>query len=670
MKTYSIRNVDCENCARKIENQIKRKTGVENITINLISNKLLISDSKFDEKQLTDIANQVEDGVVIYSARNQSEEPQEESANRKMIQLGLGFLFLLLGFISKNDYMYLVGYVIVGYPVLRLAVKNMLHKQFFDEYFLMAIATIAAISINQWSEALAVMLFYSVGEYVQAKTLDKTKLSITKLAELNVRSANLLTGTKTTMVPIEELQVGNRIKVASGERIAVDCKLVSSIGYVDTSHISGESEPQKVFFDSEVFGGSVNSGDELILEVIAKADDSMIAKLIELVTYADSQKTKTEMFMTRFSKIYTPIVVAMALFIVIFFPILFDVPFNDAVYRAVTLLVISCPCAFVLSVPLGYVVAIGRLAKEHVLVKGSMAIDRLKNLDIIAVDKTGTITTGEFAVNSFENYSEYEDQFIHGLVNSAEANVMHPIARSLVKYTNDGQLLEVENIKQNTGSGISFEYEGRQFRIAKGKSNAAVTVSDVLEGNNIIATYTLQDEVKPEVYGLAKKLADLHVEMLMLTGDNKFVAESVGKQIDLQTNQIFSELLPEDKLKIVETEIEGGQTVGFIGDGLNDAAVIKRSDLGIAMGARGSELSIDSSDVVISDDRISKIVDAIYISKYSDKIIKQNIVLAFVVKIIFILLGIVGITTMWEAVFSDVGVTLLAIANSMRIKRK
>lgn len=669
MKTYTIKNIDCENCARKIENQIKKKTDAEEVSINLISNKLLISSSKYSGEELTDIANQIENGVVIFNG-DEEHQHEEEATTKKLVLLALGFLFLIIGIVTPYDVMFLIGYLIVGYPVIRLAIKNMLHKQFFDEYFLMTIATIAAISINQWSEALAVMLFYSIGEYVQAKTLDKTKLSITKLAELNVRSAVRIGSNGDEHVDVNELVVGDVIKVASGERIAVDSKLISSIGYVDTSHISGESKPQKVYADSEVYGGSVNNGDELLLAVVATANNSMIAKLIELVTYADSKKTKTEQFITRFSKIYTPIVVAMAAAIVIFFPPLFGIPLDEAIYRAVTLLVISCPCAFVISVPLGYVVAIGRLAKEHVLVKGSMAIDRLKQINVLAVDKTGTLTTGEFAVTNFTNSSSYSDNHIHGLVNSAEANVSHPIARSLVKFTNDGDLLEVSDIKQNTGQGISFIYNDKTYQIKKGQASEAVTVSDLLEDGIIIATYTLQDEVKPEVYSLVSELEKLNVKMLMLTGDNKYVANEVGEAIGLPIDQVYSELMPEDKLKIVETQIENKNVVGFIGDGLNDAAVIKRSDLGVAMGARGSELSIDSSDVVISDDRISKIVDAIYISKYSNKIIKQNIILAFVVKIIFILLGIIGITTMWEAVFSDVGVTLIAIANSMRIKRK
>lgn len=670
MKTYYIKNVDCENCARKIENQIKKKTNAESVTINLISNKLLISDEQVTAEALTKIANQVETGIIIDQFQTGSDHEAPEATKQKLVVLAIGFGFFGLGLVTQYQVLYLIGYLVVGYPVIKLALKNIVQRQFFDEYFLMTIATVAAISINQWSEALAVMLFYSVGEYIQARTLDKTKLSITKLAELNVRAANLVTGSKTMLVPVEQLQVGDQIKVASGERIAVDAKLISTIGYIDTSHISGESEPQTILTGAQTYGGSVNSGDEILLEVTATADNSMIAKLIELVTYADSKKTKTEQFMTRFSKIYTPIVVGLAVAIVVLFPPILGITYDDAIYRAVTLLVISCPCAFVLSVPLGYVVAIGRLAKEHVLVKGSLAIDRLNKVSMLAVDKTGTLTTGEFAVTKFINKSNYQDSYIHGLINSAEANVSHPIARSLVKYTAQYDGYQVLQIKQNSGLGISFIYNGNNYRIEKANSSRAVTVSNVIENDQVIASYIMEDQVKPEAVGLASRLKQLNVELVMLTGDNEQVANKVANAIGISKQQVYSSLLPAEKLAIVETQINKGHVVGFVGDGLNDAAVIKRSDLGVAMGARGSELSIDSSDVVISDDQVNKIVDAIYISKYSNKIIKQNIGLAFVVKIVFIVLGVFGITTMWEAVFSDVGVTLIAIANSMRIKRK
>ncbi|WOO87652.1 heavy metal translocating P-type ATPase [Mollicutes bacterium LVI A0039] len=666
MKTYYIHNVDCETCARKIETHIQKKTEAKEVTINLISSKLLISDSHITADELTRLANQVEDGVEITKSRNK----QEAKVDWKLYRMIISFSLLLLGIVLNAPVLYLIGYVIVGYPVVRLAVKNMLQLQFFDEYFLMSIATIAALTINQFSEALAVMLFYSVGEYIQERTLDTTKMSITKLAKIGTRDANKVVDGQVTKVDVEELQIGDVIRVASGEKVGVDAILLDDHALIDTSHLSGESEPQQIINKQKIYGGSINCGNIIDLEVVATADESMVAKLIELVTYADSKKTRTEQFITRFSKVYTPIVVVISILIAVFFPIVFGISQSEAIYRAVTLLVISCPCAFVLSVPLGYVIAIGTLAKEHVLVKGSMAIDRLNKITTIAVDKTGTLTTGKFEVVEFTNNSNYDDDFINSLVASGEEHVVHPIAKSLFDYANNGTLLAISDLTQNNGTGIEFKYQNNLYAIVKASSDEAYTVSHLLENGQMIAGYKLQDKIKPGISKWIASLKESGIRVLMLTGDNFHVANMVADKVGIADADVFSGLLPEEKLNVVETQINGGDVVAFIGDGLNDAAVIKRSDLGISMGATGSELSIDSSDVVISDDNITKVLNAINVSHKANQIIKQNIIIAFVVKIIFILLGIIGITTMWEAVFSDVGVTLIAIANSMRIKRK
>lgn len=668
MKKYTIKNVDCENCARKISEHLKKKTNANDVTINIISNKLIIDDEKVSVEELTKLANEVETGVEITDGYP-NDDANEQESNNQLIELVAGFVFLVLGFMTKIELLYLIGYFVSGYKVIQLAFKNMLHKQFFDEYFLMSIATIAAIFINQWAEALAVMLFYSVGEYVQEKTLSKTKSSITKLAEFNVKAANLIVDDKTVEVAVEQLNVGDKIKVTSGERVPVDCKLLVGEGYIDNSHITGESKPQKIKSGDNVYGGSINMGNELFFQVESKVNDSTIAKLIELITYADSKKTKTEKFITRFSKVYTPIVVILSLTIVIFFPILFNIPVEDAIYRAVTLLVISCPCAFVLSVPLGYVVAIGHLAKKHILVKGSIAIDKLKSVNVLAFDKTGTITTGNFAVVQYENYSQYDDLYIYGLVKAAENGIVHPIAKSLEKFVETGCDVQVKNVTVEAGSGLSFEVDKKKFKIAKGDGTEQKTVSNLFEGEKMIASFTMEDEIKQSSFQLVKRLKALNVKMLMLTGDNEQVAKSVASKIKLNEENVHSRLVPENKLNIIENEINNKNVVAFVGDGINDAAAIKRSDVGISMGSRGSEITIESSDVVISDDNIEKVVDAIQIAQKANNIIKQNIIFAFAIKILFITLGIFGITTMWEAVFSDVGVTLIAIINSMRIKR-
>lgn len=670
MKTYYIKNIDCEGCARKIENHISKQAGIETVSISVINQKIIVSDDNITSVELAKLANQVEDGVEVYDeAKSFDAEEEQKGFNFELLAIGVSFGLLILGVVFSKPILFLIGYLIVGYPVVKLAIKNAIHLQFFDEYFLMTVATFAAISIGQMSEALAVMLFYSVGEYIQAMALDNTKLSITKLAKYGTRDALKVVGKTVTKVDIDELQIGDIIRVSTGSKVGVDCKLVSVSGLIDTAHLSGESEPKQITSGDLVYGGSINCGDQIDLEVSALAGDSMIARMIELVTYADAQKTKTEQFITRFSKIYTPIVVALAILIVIFEPLVFGIDQSDAIYRAVTLLVISCPCAFVISVPLGYVRAIGTLAKEHVLVKGSVAIDKLNKIEVLAVDKTGTITTGDFAVVEFVNHSTYPDTFLYSLVASAEQHVVHPIATSLYNYTKACEVLEITDLTQDSGLGLRFDYHGKKYSIIKAQTDEAYTVSNLCEDGVVIATFKLQDEIKPGIKDLVTNLAKRGINVLMLTGDNQKVAADVSVKLGLDSDSVYAELMPEDKLSIVEEQIKSGKVVAFVGDGLNDAAVIKRSDLGIAMGATGSELSIESADIVISDDNISKLLLGLNVSEQANKIIKQNIILAFVVKVIFIILGIIGITTMWEAVFSDVGVTLIAVANSMRIRK-
>lgn len=668
MNRYYISNVDCENCARKIEVHLKKQLDLEKAEINTVA-KTLVIDKKIEASVIERTINQIEKGVVVSAEKIKEEEVKK--FNWSLFRMICAFILLGLGIATGRDIMFLIGYIFVGYPVIMLAFKNIVHKQFFDEYFLMTIATVAAISINQYSEALAVMLFYSVGEYIQDKTMDSTKKSISSLAKIVQREAIIVKGDETQLVSVEELQIGDIVRVPSGERVPVDSKLIAGNGSIDNSHITGESEPISIEAGDFIYGGGINTGDLIDVEVTKLASESTIAKLVDLVTYADSKKTKTEQFITRFSKVYTPIVVLIAVLIVIFLPILLNIPLEEAVYRSVTLLVISCPCAFVISVPLGYVVGIGTLSKEHILVKGSQAIDNLQKISIVASDKTGTLTTGKFAVQELENFSDLNNKFIYSIVASGERNVVHPIATSLINYcmSKGGEYLPVENVVTIDGTGISFDYKEKTYKIVKSQENTNYTTSNLLEDDKLVASFKISDQLKPESKRFSNRLKSMGLQLHMLTGDKEKVGQEIGDALGLEKNQIHTNLMPDDKLDIVEQLIGEGQTVAFIGDGLNDAAVIKRSDVGIAMGMTGSEFSVESSDVVISNDNIYSLIYAINVSKKTNKIIKQNIAIAFIIKILFILLGLIGLTTMWEAVFSDVGVTLIAIANSMRIKK-
>ncbi len=676
MRTLIIRNIDCENCARKIEKYLESELKIEKVQVNLIANKMLISDDLVTAETLNKKISEIEKGVVVVDPKgaHNHDHNHDHSSDNMLWRLLISGILFIIGIIINNDSIFNnlafnISYLIVGYPVIMMAFKNMRHKQFFDEFFLMTIATLAAISIGDFAEAAAVMLFYSVGEYIQAKSLERTKASVTELESLRVKKVNKIVNNNMIQVNASELNVGDMIFVEAGEKVGLDAVMIEEKHSFNTAHLTGESKPVIKRKGKEVLAGSIVNDKGVKLQVLRIESESTIAKLIDLITYADSRKSKSEQFVTRFSKVYTPIVVYLTLALLVILPLL-GVPFEEAVYRGVTLLVISCPCALVLSVPLGYVVAIGRLAKEQILVKGSNAIDQLVHLNVIASDKTGTLTTGKFGVSKFENLSSYDDDFIHALVYAGEKDHTHPIAKSLTNFAHDyKQNIDVtsENI---AGIGIKFTYNGMQIEVRKEVSEYAKYSCSAVYINDVkVGIYYLQDEIKPESINLVNNLNKLGIKLLMLTGDNHKVANEVASDIGINLENVYSDLMPEDKLKIVEDNIASNQKVGFIGDGINDAAVIKRSDVGISMGLGGSALAIENSDIVISNDDISGIIDAVSVSRKADRIIKQNIAFAIIVKVIFIVLGIFGFTTMWEAVFSDVGVTLIAIVNSLRIRR-
>lgn len=671
-RTYKIKNIDCENCARKLEKYILEKFDLEQVTINMMSEKIIIKGKKVKPEDIERVANEIESGIVVTSldAEENHEDNDEHEQHKELVKLLLSGAFFALGIAYQYDVLFILSYVIIGYRVVWMALKNISKLQFFDEFFLMSLATIAALAINELPEAAAVMLFYSVGEYIQERSLAKTKASITTLEALRVKEVSKVVNGEVVKVKPSALVIEDEIIVEAGEKVGVDCTLLEERASFNTAHITGESKPVQKKNGQEVLAGSIAESSAVHLKVLREENNSTIAKLIELITYADSRKTKTELFITRFSKIYTPIVCLIALLLVIFLPPIFGMPLEDAVYRAVTLLVISCPCALVLSVPLGYVAAIGRLAQEKILVKGSNAIDRLTKLTLIATDKTGTLTTGKFSVSKFENLSSMPDAKIHEMMYAGERWQTHPIAKSIVEYTK--QFGSDDSIKSEVvpGVGIRFNYNNDVVEVKKfDEENLTDSISAVYVNGALSAKYYLSDTVKESSYVLVNSLREMGIKLSMLTGDNNASASKVADSLGLDKAQVHANLMPDDKLTIVENELNKGEVVGFVGDGINDAAVIKRSDIGISMGVGGSALAIENSDIVISNDEIGGIIEAITVSKKATKIIKQNIVLAIIVKILFIVLGVFGYTTMWEAVFSDVGVTLIAIANSLRIRR-
>lgn len=668
MKTYIIKNVDCENCARKIETYVKKRFNAQSVEINLVAGKISIEIDEIDIEQLNLAINEIEPGVVVLEKGQHHDHDHDDVNDRKMLlELIISSIIFVFAIIFSNDLLFILSYVIIGYKVVFKAFKNMINKQFFDEFFLMSLATLAAITIGELPEATTVMLFYSVGEYIQTKAFSQTKQNISELEAMKVRSVSKLVDGNTVSVKPSELIPGDIIIIAPGEKLCVDAKLLDSEHYFNTLILTGESMPIIKHVNDEVLAGSIVETTAAKFEVINTEADSTISKLIDLITYASSKKTKSESFVTKFSRVYTPIVVFIALGLLVLLPLL-GVPFDEALYRSITILVISCPCALVVSVPLGYVVAIGKLAQHQILVKGSIAIDKLKDIKLVATDKTGTLTNGDFKVVEFKNHSQYPDEYIHEVVYGGEFNQTHPIATSLVKYTKDfGKQEHIKSIV-NEGFGISFTYDELNVEIKKAQNNEVTSSSYVYFNEILVAQYNLEDSIKAESYDLVSGLSKRGIDLMMLTGDNQVVAESVANKLQIHPENVYANLLPADKLNIVEEKLENNNVL-FVGDGLNDAAVIKISTVGVSMGLTGSSLAIENSDVVISNDKIDSILTAITISDKTNRIIIQNITFAIVVKLIFIVLGIFGFTTMWEAVFSDVGVTILAIFNALRIRR-
>ncbi|HHI00360.1 MAG TPA: cadmium-translocating P-type ATPase, partial [Thermococcus litoralis] len=593
---------------------------------------------------------------------------------------------MLLRYYYNYDNAFVLGifvasYLLVGWKVLRNAFINSVHGNVFDENFLIAIATLGAFAIREYPEAVGVMLFYTVGEFFQDLAINRSRRSIKALLALKAEYANLKVGDKIVKVKPEELKVGDIIVIKPGERVPVDGIIIEGISNVDTSALTGESVPRTVREGKEILSGMVNLSGLLTVKVTKELRESTISRILELVENASARKAKTEKFITRFAHYYTPVVVGLAVLIALVPPLAFGEPFSKWVYRALVLLVISCPCALVLSIPLGYFGGIGKSAREGILVKGSNFLDALSKATIIAFDKTGTLTKGVFKVTKIETRNGFSEEEILRFAALAEAHSNHPIAKAIKeaygKEINEAQIKEHEEI---AGHGVKARIDGTEimvgndrllhkFNIEHDTCHVKGTVAHVVVNGKYAGYIIISDEIKEDAPKAVRELKRLGVKkVVMVTGDNKDVAEEIARQIGL--DEFYAELLPEDKVRVIE-ELEKkkdpNDTIVFVGDGINDAPVLARADVGVAMGALGSDAAIETADIVIMDDKPSKLPIGIKVARKTQRIVWQNIIFALGVKLAFISLGILGEATMWEAVFADVGVALIAVFNAMRI---
>ena len=575
--------------------------------------------------------------------------------------------------------MYIVSYALIGFDIFKKAIKHLFRKDMFDENLLMTIATIGALCIGEYIEGVAVLLLYKIGEYLQDKAVDTSKEKIKNAIDIRAKYANVIKNGKVEKVDPETLKIGDIVVVKNGEKIPTDGVISKGNTRLDTSSLTGESIPKDVAENDEVLSGMINLGEVIEIKVTKAFEDSTASKILDLIENARESKSKTENFITKFSKIYTPTVIVIAILIAMAFPSIFGIGFADSLNRALIFLVVSCPCALVISVPLGFFVGMGNCSKKGILIKGSNYLDALSSVDTVAFDKTGTLTKGVFKITKINNKSDMSDDEILEYLALCESYSNHYIAKSIL--TSYGKEIDKERIKEHSeiaGHGIKAVIDGKEV-LAGNKSlmdsqNIKVDVEDTLGTVIYIAidkkysgNVVLSDELKDNVLELSNNLKRICgiKNTVLLTGDKENVAKKVAEEIKF--NNVYGELLPQDKVEIVEKLKQGTKKkVAFVGDGINDSPVLASADVGISMG-NGSDIAIDTSDIVLMTDEPHKLVECIKISKKTKSVVIQNIVFALSIKVIVLLLSAMGISTMWEAIFADVGVSLLAIFNSIRI---
>lgn len=593
-------------------------------------------------------------------------------------------VFLMAYFISGIKFnlkigMYIVSYALIGFDIFKKAIKHLFRKDMFDENLLMTIATIGALCIGEYIEGIAVLLLYKIGEYLQDKAVDTSKEKIKNAIDIRAKYANVIKNGKVEKVDPETLKIGDIVVAKNGEKIPTDGVISKGNTRLDTSSLTGESIPKDVAENDEVLSGMINLGEVIEIKVTKAFEDSTASKILDLIENARESKSKTENFITKFSKIYTPTVIVIAILIAMSFPSIFGIGFDDSLNRALIFLVVSCPCALVISVPLGFFVGMGNCSKKGILIKGSNYLDALSSVDTVAFDKTGTLTKGVFKITKINNKSDMSDDEILEYLALCESYSNHYIAKSIL--ASYGKEIDKERIKEHSeiaGHGIKAVIDGKEV-LAGNKSlmdsqNIKVDVEDTVGTVIYIAidkkysgNVLLSDELKDNVLELSNNLKRICgiKNTVLLTGDKENVAKKVAEEIKF--NNVYGELLPQDKVEIVEKLKQGTKKkVAFVGDGINDSPVLASADVGISMG-NGSDIAIDTSDIVLMTDEPHKLVECIKISKRTKSVVIQNIVFALSIKVIVLLLSAMGISTMWEAIFADVGVSLLAIFNSIRI---
>lgn len=685
-KKYYLEGLDCASCLKKIEDDLRKSDLVEDVVINFTSKTITIQvQTDNDLKNLVQTTiNKYENNIVVKEMHEEQDQHRLDKKEYSILILGV-LVFIIVSFIKFNNIielvLYITAYLLIGYKVVFTAIKNIFNKQFFDENFLMTVATIGAFSIQEYPEAVAVMLFYQVGELFQTLAVNKSRRSIKALLNLKPDFAKLVTADGIKKLDPDLIKIDDEIIVKVGEKIPLDAVVISGKSYVDNSALTGESKPVFVTVDSQVYAGTINQTAVLNLRVVKLASESTVSKILDLVENASNKKAKTENFITKFAHYYTPVVVLIALFMAVVLPLVLQDPFSVWINRGLVFLVVSCPCALVLSIPLGFFGGLGKASHDGILVKGSNYLEALNKIDTVVLDKTGTLTKGNFKVIKINNVSKLSDLEILKYAAHAEIYSTHPIAKSIVEAY--GQELDeklVSNYEELAGQGTKLQINGKDILLGNEDllkknqvnyeaCNQVGTIVYLVIDNEYAANLVIADELKDDAIMAISNLKALGIKnIVMLTGDNEVVAKEISTQVGL-TNY-YANLHPSDKLDKLEEIMSNKKTNGavlFVGDGINDAPVLTRADVGISMGGLGSDAAVEASDIVILNDEPSKIVTAINIANKTRRIVWQNIYFALGLKLLVLILATFGVATIWEAVFADVGVSLIAVLNASRI---
>lgn len=680
---YHLQGLDCAACAAKIETAASRLQAVQEAVVDFPSSRIFLEigegDKEAVKRALQEVVTAVEPGITITEQRAKRAKP--ELLNPRNVSLALALLSFLAALLVSSSpakpALYLTAYALAGFEIIAAAASSIRRGMVFDENFLMAVATAGAVAIGEFPEAASVMIFYRVGEFLQHLAVDHSRRSISSLLAITPDLAHRKRGDVLEDVPAAHLRVGDVVVVRPGELIPVDGRVLSGSSSVDTSALTGESLPRTVDPGEEVLAGSVNLSGLLTVETQKPAQESTAARILELVENAAARKAPTEDFITTFARYYTPAVVGLAALIAVVPPLALGGAFEEWIYRALVFLVISCPCALVVSIPLGFFAGIGRASRQGVLVKGSNYLQALHEARTVVFDKTGTLTTGRFTVQEIAAREPFSPEQVLELAAHAEAFSSHPLAQSILRaYGKEVDTNGIASVEELSGFGVRVNWRGSEILVGSRQllDEAGIAVSPHRKGSEVhvavdgvfAGTITLADAPKESAARAAAELKALGMEVVMLTGDSPAVAEELGRRLGV--DQVRAGLLPHDKASELEglMDTRRGRVV-FVGDGINDAPALAAAHVGVAMGGLGSQAAIETADVVLVNDDPYDVVKAVKTARSTNRIVRQNIALALLVKLAVLLLGGFGLATLWEAVFADVGVTVLAVLNSLRI---